>query len=416
MSSRVLLSVLVVLLGTLGTSVHAGASELRLEVVRVEPSAIVVDVKASQLRAVGSFDVVVHFDPAAIAAPVREDGQLAAGGMLLDHESDPGTYRLAVIVPRGVTGDGVLARLRFPVRAPQDAVDLGLDARLTDLSGVPIDVRVQSARVEVPRVAVGEESPAESTADAEKSDTLEPPDAEPDAESEKAAEAGVAEKKPEAASEAESEDGAARFDREGRPKDPARRAEDLAARAAGHRLQVRFEPSESFSDGASTPMRVTLRAWRFSEALPLSPGSVRLTGTALTVERVVAKDDGLEAQLRIDGESLPAWLEIESFGLLERYRVPVHPHGDVDFDRSGSVDSRDYDRLVALFGARRGQDRYEERFDLVRDKVIDEADLDAFRFNMIEGERARRLEHLAREQSDGAEAKTNSVGDHAEGR
>ena len=415
MSSRVLISVLAVLLGILGASVPSGASELRLELVRVEPSAIVVDVKASQLSAVGSFDVVVHFDPAAIAAPVRENGQLAAGGMLLDHESDPGTYRLAVIVPRGVTGDGVLARLRFPVRAPQDAVDLGLDARLTDLSGVPIDVRVQSARVDVPRVAVGEEGPAESIADAEKSDTLEPYDAEPDAEREKAAEAGGPEK-PEAASEAEPEDGTARFDREGRPKDPARRAEDLAARAAGYRLQVRFEPSESFSAGSSTPMHVALRAWRFSEALPLAPESVRLTGTSLTVERVVSKDDGLEAQLRIDGESLPASLEIESFGLLERYRVPVHPHGDVDFDRSGSVDSRDYDRLVELFGVRRGRDRYEERFDLVRDKVIDEADLDAFRFNMIEGERARRLEHLEREQGDGAEAKMNSVGDHAEGR
>lgn len=398
----------------LGAAAPGAASELRLETVRVEPSAIVVDLMASQLRTVGSFDVVVRFDPAMVSAPVRENGALASGGMSLDHASDPGTYRLAILVPRGVTGDGALARLRFPIRAAQNSVDLTLDARLTDLAGAPLDVRVRSARVDLPRPEAGEDAPAEQTADAGR-DGPEPRDAEPNEASAEAAKSADPEPPP-AASEAATEKDGVRFDRDGRPEDPVRRAEDLAARAAGYRLQVRFDPPEALADGSSTPMRAVVRGWRSTEALSLSPEDVRLAGKALRVERIESGEDGLTAALRIDAEALPAWLELEAFGLLERHRVPLHPRADVDFDGSGSADSRDYTRLVERFGARRGSDRYDERFDLVRDGVIDEADVDAFRFNMIESERARRLERLERAAREDADVATSRVDAEAEAR
>lgn len=413
MSSRVLVKAVVVwiLAGALGAAATPGmASEIRLETVRVDPSAIVVDLMASELRMVGSFDIVVRFDPAAVSAPVRENGALAAGGMVLDHAADPGTYRLAVLVPRGVTGDGTIARLRFPVRVERNAVDLALDARLTDLAGAPLAVGVRSARVEFPLVDGGEAAPAEPLADAggDGSESLGAGPDEPGADAARAADS-----QPEPAT---GEDEAAPFDRHGRPRDPERRAEDLAARAAGYRLQLRFEPSEVLAGQGLTQIRAVVRAWRSTEALSLAPEDLRVSGERLRVDRIESAGQGLEAWLLVDRDALPAWLELDAFGLLERHRVPVHPRADVDFDGSGMADSRDYALLVERLGATRGSDRYDERFDVVRDGIIDEADVDAFRLNMIESERARRLEHLERRALDAEAERTRGTDAEAEGR
>ncbi len=147
------LSTLLVLAGWSAPS--ARASELRLEAVTVESSAIVVDVLASDLHDAGSFDLIVRFDPERLAAPTRERGVLARHGMALDHTAEPGSYRLAVLVPSGVSGEGQLARLRFPVQAASGSVDLELEAlasaaRLRD--GAAFRRRLVLVRLHDPRL------------------------------------------------------------------------------------------------------------------------------------------------------------------------------------------------------------------------------------------------------------------------
>jgi hypothetical protein len=58
--------------------------------------------------------------------------------------------------------------------------------------------------------------------------------------------------------------------------------------------------------------------------------------------------------------------------------------------------------MTGRVGTQQGDARYEERFDIVRDGRIDAEDLAAFRFNLIETERARRLKALESQAEDGA--------------
>lgn len=362
-----------------GSAASAPAGELRLEAVTVEPSAIVVDVLASDLHDAGSFDLVVRFDPTRLAPPTRESGALARQGMALDHSAEPGSYRLAVLVPSGVSGEGQLARLRFPIQEGSGSVDLELEARVTDLTGTPIDVEAASARV--PLGADPDAAPERAEAPAE-DDQATTARAEHDGE-----------ERPEAVA-ADPDESASGFDADGRPLDPARRAEDLAARAAGYRMQVQFEPATVLAAGPSAPVRIRIRAWRSIAAQPLAPGELRVTGKGAIVEDVEPEADGLSVRVRAERSSLPASVELAAFGLLERHLLPVYPRSSVDLDRDGTEGARDRDALTERLGLRVGSEGYDESFDLVRDGVIDATDLEAFRANLVESERARRLEQI----------------------
>lgn len=366
-----------------GGAPSARASELRLEAVTVESSAIVVDVLASDLRDAGSFDLIVRFDPARLAPPTRESGALARHGMALDHAAEPGSYRLAVLVPNGVSGEGRLARLRFPVQEGSGSVDLELEARVTDLTGTPIDVRAASARVSLaadPDPSKQTEAPAEDEQGKA---------AREDHEGEAPPEEGASE-----TDTAAPGDGPPRFDADGRPLDPERRAEDLAARAAGYRLQVQFEPATVLAEGPSAPIRIRIRAWRSIEALALAPGELRITGNGATIEGVEREGDALSVRARAERRSLPASVELAAFGLLQRHLLPVYPRATVDLDGDGTEGARDREALIERLGLRTGSEGYEASFDLVRDGVIDAIDLEAFRANLVESERARRLERI----------------------
>jgi hypothetical protein len=83
----------------------------------------------------------------------------------------------------------------------------------------------------------------------------------------------------------------------------------------------------------------------------------------------------------------------------ESQLVPVYPQVDVDFDGSGDLTQRDYRVLVEAYGARKGMERYDERLDILPDGEIDDADLVAFRFNLVHAERARRLKLATPESS-----------------
>jgi hypothetical protein len=347
------LGILLLALATLMTG-SASGEEVVLEPRGIEGSDLVVDVLARDLRRIGSFDVTVSFDPARLDAPRREDGSITAGTMAADNVPQPGRYRLAVIAPVGISGDGALATLRFPRRGGLGAIDLDLDVRLTDLNGSAIPVRVRGARVQV--------------------DGLEPTRREDAAAPTEDVSSGDAE------------------------ADDAPPGESLE-------MHVRFDPEERFAESAPTAIRAELRAFRHGTALPLAADDVSLTAIGATVRTVRPAEDfpGLEIEVDVDPDALPARLEVGLLGLYEdKLVLAVEPRVDVDYDGSGDLSARDGVIMTGRVGTQQGDARYEERFDIVRDGRIDAEDLAAFRFNLIETERARRLKALESQAEDGA--------------
>ena len=394
---------------------HASAEQVRLEPRGVEGKDLVVGVVASDLHAVGSVDLTVHFDPEQVAAPNRQWGKLTSGAMVLDNTSAPGVYRLALIAPNGVSGEGDIALLRFPLRTPDAALRLGLDGKLTDLDGAPISVQLEDARVE-PEVARPEPPPSAPAAEASSAsgagshptDPPAAPDAAPAADR-AASDASIQTAPTNASSQptptkTEAVEPAGRTIDGRSPKDPELVREDRAARIEGYRMWVTFEPKARFAEAGPTPIEAQIRLFRREDVQPLQPGQIKLTGKAIEVKGMSVGPDGstVNAELVIDPQSLPARLEVAMLGLHEIHLVPVHPRVDADLDGSGTLDLRDYNMLVPHLGTRRGEPLYEERFDLARDGVIDEADAAALWFNLIETERARRLARLQAEAKAGA--------------
>ena len=77
--------------------------------------------------------------------------------------------------------------------------------------------------------------------------------------------------------------------------------------------------------------------------------------------------------------------------------MPVYPRVDADLDGSGDLTRNDYARFAIHLGARKGRAGYEERLDILPDGRIDRHDLAAFRFNLLEVERALRLREFESE-------------------
>lgn len=359
----------------------------------IEGSDLVVDVVASGLDGVGSFDLTVGFDASELGPPRLVRGPLTARGMVADNLVREGSYRIAVISPLGVSGDGDLVTLRFPVRGGAGSADLGLEARISDLNGVAIPSRALGASVRL-----GEVGDAEVSDSPEADEASRVEEAAPDLIESARRDTGP-----------EGEDAVRDLDMERREtlstevpdarweQEEERRRIDRAARLAGYAMRVRFDPEERIVEKSGpTPVAARLTVSRHGESVAIEPADVSLEGSDVEVHRVRAADDGrgLELELRVDREALPAWLEASAFGLHEVHLVRVYPRIDVDLDGSGDLTRRDYAILASHFGARKGQPRFEERFDILPNGRIDRDDLAAFRFNLVETERAQRLKDL----------------------
>jgi hypothetical protein len=391
------LGILLLALATLMTG-SASGEEVVLEPRGIEGSDLVVDVLARDLRRIGSFDVTVSFDPARLDAPRREDGSITAGTMAADNVPQPGRYRLAVIAPVGISGDGALATLRFPRRGGLGAIDLDLDVRLTDLNGSAIPVRVRGARVQVDGLEPTRREDAAAPTEDVSSGDAEADDAPP-------GESLEASKGPREAADSEPNPPASEpLDAAARERAAERERAHRAAQLEGFTMHVRFDPEERFAESAPTAIRAELRAFRHGTALPLAADDVSLTAIGATVRTVRPAEDfpGLEIEVDVDPDALPARLEVGLLGLYEDKLVPVYPRVDVDYDGSGDLSARDGVIMTGRVGTQQGDARYEERFDIVRDGRIDAEDLAAFRFNLIETERARRLKALESQAEDGA--------------
>ena len=176
-----------------------------------------------------------------------------------------------------------------------------------------------------------------------------------------------------------------------------RKRGDRASRLAGYSMRLRFDPEERVvEDSGRTPIAARLMVFKAGAVVAIEPADIELEGSGVEVHRTRAADDGhsLELELMVDGEALPAWLEASAFGLYEEHLVPVYPRVDADLDGSGDLTRNDYARFAIHLGARKGRAGYEERLDILPDGRIDRHDLAAFRFNLLEVERARRLKEF----------------------
>jgi hypothetical protein len=389
-------------MGALGLSVAWVAAAVGEELVLVprgiEGSELVVDVVARGLNKAGSFDLTVSFDASKLGAPRLENGPLTTGGMVADNLVRDGSYRIAVISAMGISGEGDLVTLRFPVRASAGDVALDLEARISDLNGVAIPSRTLGVSVRLGDAVAPEDEPSDS-ARAPGPDELPRVEAAYDAAApdalEGAGDAGGGEgegsvEELDSGSEIEIPD--PRWEQE-----EERRRVHRAARLAGYSMRLRFDPRERIvEDSGRTPVEARLVVLKYGDSIEIDPADLKLEGSGVEVYRVRTAADGrgLELELRVDGDALPAWLEASVLGLYEQHLVPVYPRVDVDLDGSGDLTRRDYAAFVIHFGARKGQAGYEERLDILPDGRIDRNDLAAFRFNLVEAERARRLKNL----------------------
>lgn len=424
-------------LGLGAPATDARGQEVRLEQAGVDGSNLVVKVMAADLDEVGSFDVTVRFDPHRLAPPSRSEGVLGENGMAADNGRLPGQYRLALIVPAGVSGGGEIATLRFPIQGEASGVELGLEARLTDLRGAGLPTKVEGLYIaslapeyQDPELEAEQEAQAEletetpSELDSATDDGKlngretdegvrdEPSDADLRnlaGDSDDRAATQVATRQSETSDPtASDESGRSTLDAErpgSKPMNEAWKVEDRNARSEGYQLNYVFEPEGLFAATGTTPIGLTVRVFKLGFPQPLAERDVRLSGTGVTVRKVRISSEGalgggmLHAELGIDPGALPVRLEIHAFGLHEEHLVPVYPRVDADLDHSGRIDMYDYEIMSAAYGSRPGNLHWEERCDLVRDGIVDEADLWTFQFNMVENERARRLKRLERLES-----------------
>lgn len=379
--------------------------ELELRTRGVEGSELVVDVVASELREVGSLELTVGFEPSQLGPPRLERGSLTGGGMIADNLVARDRYKIAVISPLGVTGEGDVATLRFPIRDSEAVSTLGLEASLTDLSGSLIRSSARGVSASLGGSVEEAEPPPDperdpARDDAEPADPTRESDGETSATRDvREAERGASEQDRQRPADEELLRSVLERERETRDRQEVR---DNAARLAGYKMVMRFEPEEMLATAGSTPIRARLYAFRHARMLPLEPRQVSLTGRGVEVVRVTAADDGLELELRVDGEALPGRLEVRGLGLHAEFLVPVYPQVDVDFDDSGDLTLADYQVLGRSLGAQDGEPLYEERLDIVRDGTIDNADFAAFQFILVETERARRLRSGALVDSEGS--------------
>jgi hypothetical protein len=165
---------------------------------------------------------------------------------------------------------------------------------------------------------------------------------------------------------------------------------------AGYAMSVRFFPDEELAEHLSTPIAAHVNVSDRGGPMTLSPDDVTLRGEGVEILRVTPGEarTGLDIDLVVDREALPARLDVRAFGLYKKLVVPVYPRSNVDFDGSGRADLSDYALFSRSYGAVRGEQRYEERFDLMPDGKIDRDDAAAFQMNLVEVERARRLQAL----------------------
>jgi hypothetical protein len=369
------------------------AEELMLTSRGIDGSDLVVDVVARDLRAAGSLDLTVGFDASKLGAPRVEHGPLTRGGMVADNLTSAGSYRIAVISPTGVSGDGGIVTLRFPVQASAGSAALGLEARVSDVNGVAIPSRALGTSV-----TLGD-AWADASEDSDAPEAMESDDRsyETAAVESDSADRDSVDPNSGDSSRVDSEPIEPEFLDPSWEEEEERRRVDREARLAGYAMQLRFDPRERLAeDSGSTTVRAWIGVFKHGDYVDVTPQDVDLDGLNLDIRRVRPAEDGrgLELELAVDADALPAWIQMNAFNMNEWHMVPVYPRVDVDVDGSGDLTRLDYALFATHIGKREGQAGYDERLDILPDGKIDEYDAAAFRFNLREAERARRLETL----------------------
>jgi hypothetical protein len=90
-----------------------------------------VGIRQSGAPGLAAFDCALSFDPAVLVIEGVEPGPAAPGAMVESREAGGGRLLLSLVVPEGVSGDGIVCHLRFRVTGPAGAVS---PLVLTDLS------------------------------------------------------------------------------------------------------------------------------------------------------------------------------------------------------------------------------------------------------------------------------------------
>ncbi len=95
------------------------------------------------MEGTAALDITLNYDASTLANPKVEQGSLIYGAMMAANPNIPGIVRVAVIRTTPITGNGPILTFAFDRKGGSPGKITGLNIRLSDISGKPLQASVQ---------------------------------------------------------------------------------------------------------------------------------------------------------------------------------------------------------------------------------------------------------------------------------
>lgn len=105
------------------------------------------------LERVGGIDITVGYDTSTLTNPRVVQGGLVTGGIAIANTDMPGSVRIAIIHPKGITGTGSIATVAFDLSGASSGKITSLSADLIDTQGSKMASQIQVPEAQVVEAA-----------------------------------------------------------------------------------------------------------------------------------------------------------------------------------------------------------------------------------------------------------------------
>ena len=103
----------------------------------------VFELQGAGLEGIGGMDITIGYDASSLTNPRVVQGGLVSGGMMIANTNAPGSVRIAMVQPRGISGAGSIATISFDLSGGTPGKILSLNAKLVDTKGAKIASQTQ---------------------------------------------------------------------------------------------------------------------------------------------------------------------------------------------------------------------------------------------------------------------------------
>jgi hypothetical protein len=98
----------------------------------------VFELQGAGLEGMGGMDITIGYDVSSLTNPRVVQGGLVSGGMMIANTNAPGSVRIAMVQPKGISGAGSIATISFDLSGVTPGKILSLNANLVDTKGAKI--------------------------------------------------------------------------------------------------------------------------------------------------------------------------------------------------------------------------------------------------------------------------------------